>query len=437
MRKIFTFIAALAATLSLSAKETTVWTGNEPISWNTEVYDGTQYETPDGTFTGLQSGYTIKVAVTPGIDEPQYVMTYKAGELWDWTDLDCQLSTVNSQLFMSYTVASAQIATEIAGRGLIFRGQGYNITAIIVDDNTPDTPEPVTPSLNEKTLWTGDSAISWNPEAYAGGQFETEATLFAGLKKDDTIRVYTAQAIEGAQYNLTYKAGESWAWTELSVSVENNVISYVVESETIATEIAERGLIIRGQGYHLIRIALSACHSEEPQPQPETKEYADSTVWTGNTAISWNKDEYIGIELDTYNEQQDMLAGLAKDDSIKIYYAEAIEGAQFALTYKAGEEWSWTDLAVTNHGTFFAYRVASDEIAQDIADHGLVIRGQGYHATRIVIGKPKDTTTGIENTPFPSGEGWGEASKVLRNGQLFILRDGKTFNALGKPVNIL
>ena len=434
MRKIFTFIAALAATLSLSAKETTVWTGNEPISWNAEVYAGSQFETPDGTFTGLQSGYTIKVAVTPGIDEPQYVMTYKAGDTWDWTDLNCQLSTLNTQLFMSYIVESAQIATEIAGRGLIFRGQGYNITAIIIDDNTPDTPEPVTPSLNEKTLWTGDSAISWNPEAYPGGQFETEATLFAGLKKDDTIRVYTAQAIEGAQYNLTYKAGDSWAWTELSVSVENNVISYVVESETIATEIAERGLIIRGQGYHLIRIALSACHSEEPQPQPETKEYADSTVWTGDMAISWNQDEYIGSELDTYNLQQDMLAGLAKDDSIKIYYAEAVEGAQFALTYKAGDKWSWTDLTVTNHGTFFAYRVASDEIAQDIADHGLVIRGQGYHATRIVIGKPKDTTTGIENTVSAK---IGGSQKILRNGQLFILRDGKTFNALGQPVNTL
>ena len=434
MRKIFTFIAALAATLSFSAKETTVWTGNEPISWNAEVYAGSQFETPDGTFTGLQSGYTIKVAVTPGVDEPQYVMTYKAGDSWNWTDLNCQLSTVNSQRFMSYTVASAQIATEIAGRGLIFRGQGYNITAIILDDNTPDTPEPVTPSLNEKTLWTGDSAISWNPEAYAGGQFETEATLFAGLKKDDTIRVYTAQAIEGAQYNLTYKAGESWAWTELSVSVENNVISYVVESETIATEIAERGLIIRGQGYHLIRIALSAYHSDEPQPQPETKEYADSTVWTGDVAISWNQDEYIGSELDTYNVLQDMLAGLAKDDSIKIYYAEAVEGAQFALTYKAGTEWTWTDLTVTNHGTFFAYRVASDEIAQDIADHGLVIRGQGYHATRIVIGKPKDTASAIDEIVSAK---IGGSQKILRNGQLFILRDGKTFNALGQPVNTL
>ncbi|MBQ9340169.1 MAG: hypothetical protein IJS13_07555 [Paludibacteraceae bacterium] len=427
MKKFLTLIVALAATFTLSAKETTVWTGNEPISWNPEVYDGNQYETPDGTFTGLQSGYTIKVSVTPGIDEPQYVMTYKAGDSWDWTDL----TTTIENGTMTYTVASAQIATEIAERGLIFRGQGYNITAIIVDDNTPDTPEPVTPSLNEKTLWTGDSAISWNPEAYPGGQFETEATLFAGLKKDDTIRVYIAEAIDGAQFALTYKAGDAWNWTDLTISVENSVMTYVVESETIAAEIAERGLIVRGQGYHIVRIALCAYQSDEEQPVEPAAEYTDTEVWTGNTAISWNAEEYPGEQFDTYTVLQDMFAGLAKDDSIKVYYSEAIEGAQFALTYKAGDEWAWTDLTITQHDGFFAYKVASDEIAQDIADHGLVIRGQGYHATAIVIGKPENTPSAINTI---ESDKIGGAQKILRNGQLFIVNKGVIYNVQGQVI---
>ena len=121
-----------------------------------------------------------------------------------------------------------------------------------------------------------------------------------------------------------------------------------------------------------------------------------------------------------------MLAGLAKDDSIKIYYAEAIEGAQFALTYKAGDEWTWTDLAVTNHGTFFSYRVASNEIAQDIADHGLVIHGQGYHATRIVIAKPK-SATGVENVQGDKVQ----STKVLENGVLYIKYKGTKYNVQG------
>lgn len=306
MKKIFTLFAACVASVALLAAERTVWTGNEPISWNQEVYAGSQFETPANTFTGLAQGHTIKVAVVAMIDEPQYVMTYKAGTGWEWTDLNCQLSTLNAQLYLSYTVESDQIATEIADRGLIFRGQGYNITAIVVDDNQGENPDP--------------------------------------------------------------------------------------------------------------------------QPQPG-EEYEDQTVWTGDVAISWNQEVYAGSELDTYNVQQDMFAGLAKDDSIKIYYADAIEGAQFALTYKAGSEWSWTDLAIAQHIGFFAYKVASDAIAQDIADHGLVVRGQGYHATRIVIGKPK-SATGIESVQTSAIS----SQKILRNGQVLILRDGKTYNTFGQLI---
>ena len=42
--------------------------------------------------------------------------------------------------------------------------------------------------------------------------------------------------------------------------------------------------------------------------------------------------------------------------------------------------------------------------------------------------------TGIDNTPFPSGEGWGEATKVIRNGQIFILRGDKTYTVTGQEI---
>ena len=48
-----------------------------------------------------------------------------------------------------------------------------------------------------------------------------------------------------------------------------------------------------------------------------------------------------------------------------------------------------------------------------------------------VLGAPQ----GFENTPFPSGEGWGEASKILHNGQIFILRGNKTYTLTGQLVN--
>ena len=41
---------------------------------------------------------------------------------------------------------------------------------------------------------------------------------------------------------------------------------------------------------------------------------------------------------------------------------------------------------------------------------------------------------GIDNTPFPSGEGWGEARKLLRDGQIFILRGEKVYTLTGAEV---
>ena len=42
--------------------------------------------------------------------------------------------------------------------------------------------------------------------------------------------------------------------------------------------------------------------------------------------------------------------------------------------------------------------------------------------------------TGLDNTPFLSGEGREEASKLLRNGEVLILRDGKTYTIQGVEV---
>ncbi|MBR0309410.1 MAG: hypothetical protein IJQ97_00875, partial [Paludibacteraceae bacterium] len=75
--------------------------------------------------------------------------------------------------------------------------------------------------------------------------------------------------------------------------------------------------------------------------------------------------------------------------------------------------------------SFFAYKVATDEIAQDIADHGLVIRGQGYHAVRIVVGKP-ETSTAVANHTTAS-----TARKIIENGQVLIIKDGIRYTILG------
>lgn len=274
----------------------------------------------------------------------------------------------------------------------------------------------------ERVVWTGNEPISWNTEVYAGTQFETPSGTFDGLSKDQTIKVTVVPGIDEPQYVMTYKAGTGWEWTDLAAEVTENVMSYTVESEQIAQEIAERGLIFRGQGYNITQIAIV---EDDIVPIEPGKPYADTEVWSGNVAISWNQEVYAGTELDTYTVKQDMFAGLAEGDSIKVYFTDAIQDAQFNLTYKAGDDWEWTSLEIAQKDGFFTYRVASEQIAKEIADRGLIIRGQGYHAVRIVVGKPQ-TSTAVANHTTAS-----TARKIIENGQVLIIKDGIRYTILG------
>lgn len=247
MKKIVTFIAAILAFTATQAEEKTVWEGSEQISWNTEVAPGTQFETPAGTFTGLQQGNTIRIYTTTTYEEPQYVVTYKKGEGWEWTDLETSVTDG----VISYVVADETTATEIAERGLILRGQAWTATKITIDAEAPK------PAEGEQTVWEGSEPISWNTEVAPGTQYETVAGIFSGLADGDVVKAYTTTTYEEPQYVITYKKGDSWEWTDLTTEVKDGIISFTVADAQMATEISERGLIFRGQAYTLTKITVT------------------------------------------------------------------------------------------------------------------------------------------------------------------------------------
>ena len=406
MKHFFSLFAALCAAVTIYAAERVVWTGNEPISWNTEVYAGTQFETPSGTFDGLSKDQTIKVTVVPGIDEPQYVMTYKAGTGWEWTDLAAKVAAN----VMSYTVESEQIAQEIADRGLIFRGQGYNITAIVVDDNQSDEPVTPEPQAGETVLFEGSKVLGAAGEDNIG----IDADKFATLAVKDSI-VVTITDLTDTYCQLNIAANTGWVvipGTEWSSLTAAGRYAYAVGTNELVTAIKDGGVTVQGKLCTITKITLSPYvePGDTPvDPQPTEVEYTFTDVWTGDQAISWNQNEYPGSEMETYNVKQDMFAGLAQGDSIKVYLG-----------------WTWTELTTTTGADYFGYKVATEQIAQEIADRGVIVRGQGYHAVRIAVGKPKDTASSVVTTQQANA-----ARKIIENGQVLIIKDGIRYSILG------
>lgn len=407
--------------ISLSAAETTLWesTYTDGVEINSE------------TVASFKAGDILRIYLTVPESGANFKICYKGAPDWSETtipSLDSQWPWVNGGEDHFDLTFTQEDITAFSGKNIyIYQGDNSLISKVtlVTEDQDPE-PQPQPTDRVAETLWEGTQVLG----AEGNDGFGIDATKLQNLVLNDSIAI-TITDLTDSYCQINIAANDPWTvipgtnWESLTAA---GTYRYAVADADLVANIKTSGLTIQGKLCTVTKLQLLPYQEpgDDPEPQPETKEYADSTVWTGNTAISWNAEEYPGVQFDTYDAQQDMLAGLAKDDSIKIYYAEAIEGAQFALTYKAGDEWTWTDLAVTNHGTFFSYRVASNEIAQDIADHGLVIRGQGYHATRIVIAKPK-SATGIESVQYSAFSG----QKILRNGQLYIQYNGQMYNVQG------
>lgn len=556
MKKIFTLAIGLLPFVFMTAAQRTVWTGNEPISWNTEVYAGSQFETPEGIFAGLNSGDTILATVLAAIDEPQYVLTYKAGDSWEWTDL----VTSVSDGVMTYVVDSDAVATYITERGLIFRGQGYDLLSIIVatPDTTPvipdttDIPTPDTTIVllpgDTVLLWenTGGVEMAWNEiceqDSTLGSQLAandrfiisvaaknpltewpkvilrdnaseevtnsllndintfpydlvftltneqaaalsdgfrisgdgvtlTAVRLYKYLEGDtiDTIPVIPGEhvmeilfegtkvlsasgednlGIEASRFanmivgdsitvditdltdsycQLNIAANEPWTvipgtnWNALSAAGH---YAYVVDDESLVQAIQTSGITIQGKNCTITRVTLSPYVEDtvppvDPDAEIDYTGLYESIVYQPESpvAISWDSEAWPGIKLDTRNIDETMFAGLQENDIIRVTIVEAEENAEYSMQYKAGDEWSWTDLHI-NLATegYMAYRVADDDMAMLIADRGLVIQGIRYKVSRV----------SVFSTNAP--EGLDETHNAIRE-------DNIRYNILGNPVD--
>ncbi len=259
MKKIFTFITMMLASVATFAAETTLWEG---------TYTG-EIEINSETIATFKAGDILKVYVTVPEGGANFKIVYKGAPDWSETtipSIDNQWPWVNGEeTCKEFELTDADL-TAMAGKNIyIYNGDNSTITKVtlITEDSEP---------VGEQTIWEGNKPISWNEEAYPGTQYEV-TDVFSGLAKDDVLKFYTTTTYEEPQYVVTYKAGDAWDWTDLSTTVSDGVITYTVESDDIATWIAERGIIMRGQAYNLVKVTLAkAGTTSVAKPSAKPKE---------------------------------------------------------------------------------------------------------------------------------------------------------------------
>ncbi|MCR4918383.1 MAG: hypothetical protein K5928_01005 [Prevotella sp.] len=247
MKKIFMLLVAALTFTGVKAAENVIWEDT--------YVDG--IEISSTTIATFEAGDVLRVYITVPESGGNFKICFKGEPDWSETaipSIDNQWPWVNAgETYKDFTLTQDDL-TAMTGKNIyIYQGENSVITKITLITNDSE-PEPVE---GEQIVWEGNQPISWNTEVAPGIQFETTEGTFDGLKKNDIIKFYTTTTYEEPQYVVTYKKGDGWEWTDLETTVADGIISYTVTDEITATEISERGLILRGQAYTLTKITVT------------------------------------------------------------------------------------------------------------------------------------------------------------------------------------
>ena len=363
----------LATVATVFAAENTVWEGNEPISWNTEVAPGTQLETPEGIFSNLAVGDIVRAYTTTTYESPQYVVTYKAGDEWTWTDLDISVS----EGVLSFTVADETMATEISQRGLIFRGQAYTLTKITVE--TPESGDETT----ETVIWEGSTALDWG--ANPGISVSLEAGMFASAKGGDKLKIEGTGTNEYTQIqvcvNYPWKSSDSY--TSLPVNFE-------ITADDLEN-IKANGMTIAGQNATITKITIVSGKSDEPQPVAgETY-----TAWTGEKVFTSKWEAWEQISASQFAQAQVGMLLRAKFKNVGA-------GAQLKFGDASWEVLVGTEI-VNISGKYQQFTITEEMLAK-LQEGGLIISGISFTLTAIEVINPADLKPLSLSVPVTGGD---------------------------------
>ena len=373
MKKILSLLIVLLASIAAFASEKIVWEGNEPISWNTEVAPGTQFATPEGTFTGLAKGDIIKAYTTTTYESPQYVMTYMKGDSWDWTDLE----TTVSNGVMTYTVADETIATEIATRCIVFRGQAYTLTKITVE--TPKSGSETT----ETVIWEGNAALDWGTTP--GVSVSLEASKFANAKAGDILKIEGTATNEYAQIqvcvNYPWKSSDSYTTLPINFEITADDLENIMAN----------GMTVAGQYATITKVSL--VKNVGPGPQPTAGE--TYTAWTGEKVFTSEWSVWEQIPASSFAKaQQDML--------LRFRFKDVGAGAQFRVSTVA-----WADMPdaplVNIDGVYQQYTITEAMLAE-LQANGCIISGTSFTLISIEVINPADLKPLTLSVPVTGGD---------------------------------
>ncbi|HIT14774.1 MAG TPA: acetylxylan esterase [Candidatus Avimuribaculum pullicola] len=238
MKRIFTSIAIAATMTAAMAQTTNLWSGSQPIDWNT----GTNVTIEAAKFADTDIADQIAIAVTDVADQSTYPQIRLSDGSWGDLPGGGSAAIPNGATTMSYYVTADMLAA-LQSSGLLIDGCGYTLTSVdIVAGNGG--------AGYENSVWIGNTVIdSWDVFQ------QISPSTFAKAQEGFLLRMKIDNLQAGAQGGIC-----TTSWTDMPdaagfTQLSSNYFEYTITSAMLA-ELQSGGVIVRGIGYTLTAIDL-------------------------------------------------------------------------------------------------------------------------------------------------------------------------------------
>ena len=428
--------------------------------WKGELSDNAGWaqsgELSKDLFAEMEEGSIVGVsvsAINDGETWHQYAVRGREDEDNGWESLENIIVSTTSEASVKAHVLTAAQATSIKTKNVSLSAQYLDVNALYTYVETKDV-----------TLWSGTQEVAdWS------GSVRIDASKLTDLKVGNILCVNVSELTEGGQVFLQYDDG---AWKSYSAGTTCNYVFSGSDAAPMTVEIPVtykleqqlRGnaLIVQGQYYTMTKVYV-----KEGTPVNTVAAYLNvSDAGMATYVLPFDvlslPDGVQAYELTNDGSEVIMATEVSALEADKPVLIVAAEGEyEFVSEDGASDDISGKTGTFTNGALVGTYTTIDPLAQQTGGNYNYVLNNQGgnvafyqvkdnscsvapYRAylscsypgstgssapakMRIVF--HKDATTGIESQELKAN-----SQKLIRNGQILIIRDGRTYNALGTEV---
>lgn len=348
--------------------ETTIWEGSSEVTWSGGAVSALSWGGYD--WSKVKEGTVLAAYYT--VNDPSGCIRFGNG---NWASLpslaglategNLPLSKDGGYQF-ELTAADLKVLNE--EHGLVVCGTGYTITRISLI---------VFGGESKNVIWEGSHEINW------GGSDEAHKALttlswggydWSAVAEGTTLALSFERTADEVQIRLGNGSWAALPGTTDPYKPEGTELRVELTAAMIAEMVANGGLVITGQGYTLTEVALVT-----------TGGSTGTTIWEGSHEINWAGSDEAHKALTTLSWGGYDWSAVAEGTMLALEFERTADEVQIRLGNGSWAALPGTEDPYKPEGDSLEVELTQAMIDEMVANGGLVITGQGYTLTAVIL----------------------------------------------------